>query len=205
MEQTVTDPDAAASLGQTARRPADQPVHLILTAHSASSPQQGLGDWLRRHPEYRNAVRETRGRQDGRAGFSDAVIIAVVAQALLPGLFQVLQTWVAQQRRDTRVRLRVGEAEVEFQVTGRTDPKELLAEVTRSLPAVASQAPAGGTGPAAVPGPTGGGVTPLGGQSGAGTPAPVDGGGAPAASGGEPAPTVSGGEPAPVEDVASGG
>jgi hypothetical protein len=189
----VTDPDAQARTGQTTRQRANQPVRLILTAYSAQPPQQALGDWIRRHPEYRNTVRDTGGRQDGRAGFSDAVVIAVVAQALLPGLFKLLQTWVAQQRRETQVRMRVGESEIEFYVTGRTDPRALLTEVTRNLHAVASQAPAGTAAPAGLPASTGVSA-PVGSGS-------YDVGQAPSDRTGVREATE--GEPAPAEDVAS--
>jgi hypothetical protein len=135
-EYDVTDPDAKPPLGQPARPRPDQPVRLILTAHPNQPPRIPLIDWIHRDPRYRAAVRDSGGRRDGRAGFSDAVIIAVVAEALLPGLFGLLQTWVTEQRTETHIRVRVGDSEIEVKVTGRSDPKALLAEVTRSHAAI---------------------------------------------------------------------
>ena len=73
------------------------------------------------------------GRAGGHPGFSDAVIIAVVAQGLLPGLFNLVQSWVDQQRTDVSIRIQVADAEVEIQVNGRTDATRLLDQATRAL------------------------------------------------------------------------
>jgi hypothetical protein len=114
---------------------AKQPVRLQLIPDLRQPAQVALIDWIHRRPEYRATVRDTgrRAGAGGRGGFSDAVIIAVVAQSLLPGLFSLLQTWVGQQRSGATVRMRIGESEVEVQVTGRTDPAQLLDQVTRTI------------------------------------------------------------------------
>ncbi|MEV6810749.1 hypothetical protein [Micromonospora sp. NPDC051296] len=113
---------------------ARQPVRLQMITDLRQPAQVPLIDWIHRRPEFRTGVRDLGGRTGGgRAGFSEAVIIAVVAQSLLPGLFALLQTWISQQPSGATVRMRIGEAEVEVQVTGRTDPKQLLDQVTRTI------------------------------------------------------------------------
>ncbi|MDI5942577.1 hypothetical protein QLR68_31570 [Micromonospora sp. DH15] len=61
------------------------------------------------------------------------MIIAVVAQALLPGLFHLWQSWVDQQRTEVSVRVQAGESEVEIQFNGRTDATKLIDQATRAL------------------------------------------------------------------------
>ncbi|MEV0430348.1 hypothetical protein ACIBPB_08735 [Micromonospora sp. NPDC049836] len=111
-----------------------EPVRLLLAPRAGRPPTVPLLAWLHRRPEFRAAVRDAGAGRGGRPGFSDAVIIAVVAQGLLPGLFNLLQSWVDQQRTEVSVRLRVGDAEVELQVNGRTDAGKLLEQATRALP-----------------------------------------------------------------------
>lgn len=113
--------------------PANRPVHLILTPVLKRPTRTPLVDWIHQRPEYRAGVRDTRWSTAGMGGFSDGVIIAVVAHALLPGLFDLLKTWLAQQGGDTIIRVRVADSEVEMQVTGRTDARQLLTDVTRTL------------------------------------------------------------------------
>lgn len=111
-----------------------RPVRLLLTPRAGRPPRVPLVTWLHQRPEFRAAVRDpAAGRAGGRPGFSDAVIIAVVAQGLLPGLFNLLQSWVDQQRTEVSVRVQVGDAEVELQVNGRTDPAKLLEQATGAL------------------------------------------------------------------------
>ncbi len=132
-------------------RPGRQPVRLVITAPGQPG-RTSLIDWLHQRPEFRTSVRDTGRRTGGRAGFSDAVIIAVVAESLLPGLFDLLKTWLAGQRSETSIRMRVGDSELEVQVTGRTDPLRLLAEVRRGLDHVATP-PGGRTDPGIGSGP----------------------------------------------------
>ncbi|MDO3704723.1 hypothetical protein Q3W71_23960 [Micromonospora sp. C28SCA-DRY-2] len=110
-----------------------QPVRLTIVPRHRQPPQVALLDWIHRRPEYRPAVRPAGGAGGGRPGFSDAVIIAVLAQGLLPGLFNLLQTWVDQQRTEASIRIQSGETEVELQVNGRTDSARLLAQATEAL------------------------------------------------------------------------
>ncbi|MFI7488203.1 hypothetical protein ACIBXA_07445 [Micromonospora echinaurantiaca] len=110
-----------------------QPVRLTITPRHRQRPQVALLDWIHRRPEYRPAVRPAGGGGGGRPGFSDAVIIAVLAQGLLPGLFNLLQSWVDQQRTEASVRIQSGETEVELQVNGRTDAARLLTQATEAL------------------------------------------------------------------------
>ncbi|KWV29466.1 effector-associated constant component EACC1 [Micromonospora rifamycinica] len=110
----------------------DAPARLVLAPRAAGPQRTPLLTWLHRDPRYRAVVRDA-GRGDGRAGFSDAVIIAVVAQGLLPGLFNLVQSWVDQQRTEVSIRLQVGDSEVELQVSGRTDPTKLLDQAQRAL------------------------------------------------------------------------
>ncbi|MEH0820545.1 MULTISPECIES: effector-associated constant component EACC1 [unclassified Micromonospora] len=116
---------------------AGAPVRMMLTPRAARPPRVPLLTWIHRRPEFRAAVRDAGAGQGGRPGFSDAVIIAVVAQALLPGLFNLLQSWVDQQRTEVSVRIQVGDSEAEIQVNGRTDPTTLLDQATRALKAAA--------------------------------------------------------------------
>ncbi|NBE83687.1 effector-associated constant component EACC1 [Micromonospora rubida] len=118
---------------------ARQPVRLVLVPRTARPPRVPLLEWLHQRPEFRAGVRDG-GRTGGRPGFSDAVIIAVVAQALLPGLFGLLQSWVDQQRTEVTVRVRAGESEVEIQVNGRTDATKLIDQATRALRQAAQDA-----------------------------------------------------------------
>ncbi|RKN18756.1 hypothetical protein D7147_15095 [Micromonospora musae] len=120
---TETNPDPVAR----------QPFRLTITPRQRQAPPVTLLDWIHRRPEYRPVVRSAGGAGGGRAGFSDAVIIAVVAQALLPGLFNLLQSWVDQQRTEASIRIQTGETEVELQVNGRTDSARLLAQATEAL------------------------------------------------------------------------
>ncbi|MEU4715771.1 hypothetical protein AB0F73_19210 [Micromonospora purpureochromogenes] len=110
-----------------------RPVRMVLTPRTARPPRVPLLAWIHRRPEFRAAVRDAAAGQGGRPGFSDAVIIAVVAQGLLPGLFNLLQSWVDQQRTEVSIRIQVGDAEAEIQVNGRTDPTKLLDQATRAL------------------------------------------------------------------------
>ncbi|WFE93913.1 hypothetical protein [Micromonospora sp. WMMD987] len=110
----------------------DAPARLVLAPRAAGLQRTPLLTWLHRDPRYRAVVRDA-GRAGGRAGFSDAVIIAVVAQGLLPGLFNLVQSWVDQQRTEVSIRLQVGDSEVELQVSGRTDPTKLLDQAQRAL------------------------------------------------------------------------
>ncbi|MEV2239855.1 hypothetical protein [Micromonospora sp. NPDC049891] len=112
---------------------ARQPVRLQMVVDRRRPAAVSLVDWIHRRPEFRTSVRDLGARTGGRAGFSEAVIIAVVAQSLLPGLFALLQTWLSQQPSGATVRMRIGESEVEIQVTGRTDPRQLLEQVTRTI------------------------------------------------------------------------
>ncbi|MEW2432425.1 hypothetical protein AB0877_30880 [Micromonospora sp. NPDC047644] len=118
----MTDSDAAARL----------PVRLTINPRQRQSPSVDLLTWIHRRPEYRPVVR-TAGGGGGRPGFSDAVIIAVLAQGLLPGLFNLLQSWVDQQRTEASIRIQAGDTEVELQVSGRTDSARLLAQATEAL------------------------------------------------------------------------
>ena len=52
---------------------------------------------------------------------------------LLPGLFNLLQSWVDQQRTEASIRIQSGDTEVELQVSGRTDSARLLAQATEAL------------------------------------------------------------------------
>ncbi|MGW1062347.1 effector-associated constant component EACC1 [Micromonospora rubida] len=111
-----------------------RPVRLVLTPRAGRPPRVPLLAFIHQRPEFRAAVRDAGGgRTGGRPGFSDAVIIAVVAQGLLPGLFSLLQSWVDQQRTEASIRIQVGDAEVEVQVNGRTDATKLLDQATRAL------------------------------------------------------------------------
>ncbi|MFC8619217.1 hypothetical protein ACFT9M_22740 [Micromonospora purpureochromogenes] len=110
-----------------------RPVRMVLTPRTARPARVPLLAWIHRRPEFRAAVRDAAGGQGGRPGFSDAVIIAVVAQGLLPGLFNLVQSWVDQQRTEVSIRIQVGDAEAEIQVNGRTDPTKLLDQTTRAL------------------------------------------------------------------------
>ncbi|MCI4061717.1 hypothetical protein MRQ36_03650 [Micromonospora sp. R77] len=109
-----------------------RPVRLVLTPRVTRPVQVGLLPWLHRRPEFRATVRDP-AATGGRPGFSDAVIIAVVAQGLLPGLFNLVQSWVDQQRTEVSIRVQSADGEVELQVNGRTDPAALLAQATRAL------------------------------------------------------------------------
>lgn len=109
------------------------PVRLTINPRQRHQPPVALLDWIHRSPEYRQVVRQAGGGGGGRPGFSDAVIIAVLAQGLLPGLFNLLQSWVDQQRTEASIRIQAGDAEVELQVTGRTDSARLLAQATEAL------------------------------------------------------------------------
>ncbi|WKU07492.1 hypothetical protein [Micromonospora sp. HUAS LYJ1] len=111
------------------------PVRLVLAPRVAGPQLTTLLAWLHREPRYRALVRDAGpgSGPGGRAGFSDAVIIAVVAQGLLPGLFNLVQSWVDQQRTEVSIRLQVGDSEVEIQVNGRTDAAKLLDEAQRAL------------------------------------------------------------------------
>ncbi|MFG3641436.1 hypothetical protein ACGF3C_14335 [Micromonospora sp. NPDC047762] len=117
----MTDSDAAARL----------PIRLTINPRQRQSPSVDLLTWIHRRPEYRPVVRTAGG--GGRPGFSDAVIIAVLAQGLLPGLFNLLQSWVDQQRTEASIRIQAGDTEVELQVSGRTDSARLLAQATEAL------------------------------------------------------------------------
>ncbi|MBM0233136.1 hypothetical protein JNW91_15455 [Micromonospora sp. STR1_7] len=117
----MTDSDPAARL----------PVRLTINPRQRQPPPVALLDWIHRSPAYRPVVRQANG--GGRPGFSDAVIIAVLAQGLLPGLFNLLQSWVDQQRTEASIRIQAGDTEVELQVTGRTDSARLLAQATEAL------------------------------------------------------------------------
>lgn len=108
------------------------PVRLLLTPRATRPVRVGLLPWLHQRPEFRTAVRDP-AAVGGRPGFSDAVIIAVVAQGLLPGLFNLVQTWVDQQRTEVSIRVQVADAEVELQVNGRTNATTLLELATRAL------------------------------------------------------------------------
>ncbi|RGC67084.1 hypothetical protein C5N14_20655 [Micromonospora sp. MW-13] len=119
-----------------------QAVRLVLVPRTARPPQMPLLSWLHQRPELRAGVRDSGGRAGGRPGFSDAVITAVVAQALLPGLFGLLQSWVDQQRTEVTVRVQAGESEVEIQVNGRTDATKLIDQATRALREAAGAAEA---------------------------------------------------------------
>ncbi|WP_431919467.1 effector-associated constant component EACC1 [Micromonospora wenchangensis] len=111
------------------------PARLVLAARAAGPQRTTLLAWLHRDPRYRALVRDAGpgSGAGGRAGFSDAVIIAVVAQGLLPGLFNLVQSWVDQQRTEVSIRLQVGDSEVEIQVNGRTDAAKLIDEARRAL------------------------------------------------------------------------
>ncbi|WP_229400140.1 effector-associated constant component EACC1 [Micromonospora okii] len=120
---------------------ARQPVRLVLTPRAAAPVRVPLLAWLHQRPELRASVREAGGgRSGGRPGFSDAVIIAVVAQALLPGLFNLLQSWVDQQRTEVSVRVQAGDVEVELQVNGRTDATALIDQANRAFRRAAEDA-----------------------------------------------------------------
>ncbi|PYC70403.1 hypothetical protein C7C45_13550 [Micromonospora arborensis] len=119
----MTDSDTAAR----------QPVRLTISPRHRQPPPVALLDWIHRSPQYRPVVRPAGGGGGGRAGFSDAVIIAVLAQGLLPGLFNLLQSWVDQQRTEASIRIQAGDTEVELQVSGRTDSARLLAQATEAL------------------------------------------------------------------------
>jgi hypothetical protein len=128
----------------------NRPVRLILTSSVGAPPRVSLIDWIHRRPEFRPAVRDAGGgRPGGRAGFSDAVIIAVVAHSLLPGLFGLIQTWITEQRSQTTVRVLVADSEIEVQVDGRADPHRLIADLTTSIRAAGIEA--GGDSRAAAP------------------------------------------------------
>ncbi|MFG1870858.1 effector-associated constant component EACC1 [Micromonospora arborensis] len=118
----MTDSDTAAR----------QPVRLTISPRHRQPPPVALLDWIHRNPQYRPVVRQA-GGGGGRPGFSDAVIIAVLAQGLLPGLFNLLQSWVDQQRTEASIRIQAGDTEVELQVSGRTDSARLLAQATEAL------------------------------------------------------------------------
>lgn len=119
----MTDSNAAARL----------PVRLTINPRQRQPPSVDLLAWIHRQPEYRPVVRQAGGGGGGRPGFSDAVIIAVLAQGLLPGLFNLLQSWVDQQRTEVSIRIQAGDTEVELQVSGRTDSARLLAQATEAL------------------------------------------------------------------------
>ncbi|MGC4758683.1 effector-associated constant component EACC1 [Micromonospora trifolii] len=125
----MTDSDAAARL----------PVRLTINPRQRQPPSVDLLTWIHRRPEYRPVVRPSGG--GGRPGFSDAVIIAVLAQGLLPGLFNLLQSWVDQQRTEASIRIQSGDTEVELQVSGRTDSARLLAQATEALRAAREPGP----------------------------------------------------------------
>ena len=99
----MTDSDTAAR----------QPVRLTISPRHRQPPPVALLDWIQRSPQYRPMVRQA-GGGGGRPGFSDAVIIAVLAQGLLPGLFNLLQSWVDQQRTEASIRIQAGDTEVEL-------------------------------------------------------------------------------------------
>lgn len=110
-----------------------RPVRLVLTPVLKQPARTSLVDWIHQRPEYRAGVKDTQRNLGGRAAFSDGVIIAIVAHALLPGLFDLLKTWLAQQSGEAIIRVRVADSEVEVQVTGRTDVRQLLTDVIRTV------------------------------------------------------------------------
>ncbi|MFB9238990.1 pentapeptide repeat-containing protein [Plantactinospora siamensis] len=107
-----------------------QPVRLVITVPEPQVPTP-LIDWLHQRPEFRLSVAET-GR---RAPLGDSVLVAVVAESLLPGLFDLLKSWLAGQRAGAGLRVRLGEATLEIQADGRTDPLRLLADLRRGADA----------------------------------------------------------------------
>ncbi|MET8045042.1 hypothetical protein ABZU25_29780 [Micromonospora sp. NPDC005215] len=127
----MTDSDPAARL----------PVRLTINPRQRQQPSVALLDWIQRNPQYRPVVRQAGGGGGGRPGFSDAVIIAVLAQGLLPGLFNLLQSWVDQQRTEASIRIQAGDTAVELQVSGRTDSARLLAQATEALRAAREPGP----------------------------------------------------------------
>ncbi|MEK8110029.1 hypothetical protein NKG94_48070 [Micromonospora sp. M12] len=60
---------------------------------------------------------------------------------MLPGLFNLLQSWVDQQRTEASIRIQTGDTEVELQVSGRTDSARLLAQATEALRAAREPTP----------------------------------------------------------------
>ncbi|MEU8185225.1 hypothetical protein AB0B86_31150 [Micromonospora sp. NPDC049047] len=119
---------------------ARHPVRLTISPRHRQPPPISLLDWIRRNPQYQPVVRQA-GGGGGRPGFTDAVLIAVLAQGLLPGLFNLLQSWVDQQRTEASVRIQAGDTEVELQVSGRTDSARLLAQATEALRAAREPGP----------------------------------------------------------------
>ena len=119
---TVTDSDTAARL----------PVRLIINPRQRQPPSVDLLTWIHRRPEYRPVSPPGRRRR-GPAGVQRRGDHRGAGPGLLPGLFNLLQSWVDQQRTEASIRIQTGDAEVELQVSGRTDSARLLAQATEAL------------------------------------------------------------------------
>ncbi len=113
-----------------------QPFRLVLTPRGARATAPSLLDWIRQHPEFRAKVHGGDEQGAGKMGLGDAAIIAIVAQGALLGLFRLLKAWVDQQRAEATVRVKVRGSNVEIKVSARTDPAQLVAQLTRATQAL---------------------------------------------------------------------
>ena len=101
-------------------------VRLVLLAPDGTP---SLHDRIAADPAYRRALRPG-GGAGGGSGLGDAAIVAIVAQGALLGLFRLIRAWIGGKQ--TTVRVRVQGSEARIQVTGRSKPEELVAEVLRA-------------------------------------------------------------------------
>lgn len=125
----------------------DAPIRIGLHTPAPQPDGFSLYDWLKRDPDYRPSVStEPAAPAERELGIGELVVNGALAPAALVGFFGVVRAWIAAQRQETSLRVTVDGAEVELEMTGRTDPNELAGQVlavARDRPPAADESDGG--------------------------------------------------------------
>jgi hypothetical protein len=111
-------------------------VWLSLIGDEAGDETRRLTQWLREGSDLRPAtirIVDTLSEPGSMGTGADLIQVAFQQHGVLVALAGVLGTWVGTRRRNIKLRVRVGEKEVELEGSKLNDPDEIAAQLLREL------------------------------------------------------------------------
>jgi hypothetical protein len=107
-------------------------LSLRLDVPRLERPAEGLAlsEWLRRDPQVSQWIDVERAApRAGELGTADVIVAAGLGPAGVAAFCRVVLAWIALQRQETKLRFSSGGAEIELEVSGKSDPEQLAREI----------------------------------------------------------------------------